>query len=124
MAAEEGSAGGLTRSAGLHTISLSPPGDTVVARPEETVLSAILRSGAKVLFGCRGGGCGTCKMRLISGEVEHGRCSTAVLPKEEKDGGSFLSCQARPLSNLTVELTAKNRYRRPAATYWPGLFRS
>jgi CDP-4-dehydro-6-deoxyglucose reductase len=63
-------------------------------------------------------------MRLISGEVEHGRCSTAVLPKEEKAAGSFLSCQARPLSDLTVELTAKNRYRRPAATYWPGLFRS
>jgi CDP-4-dehydro-6-deoxyglucose reductase, E3 len=121
VAAEEGSAGGLRRTAGPYTISLSPPGDTVVCRPEETVLSAILRSGARVVFGCRGGGCGTCKMRVISGEVEFGRCSAAVLSKEEKNAGSFLSCQARPLSDLAVELTATNKYRRTAATHWPGV---
>jgi ferredoxin len=79
--------------------------------PEETVLTAILRSGASVMFGCRGGGCGTCKMRLISGQVDHGRCSAAVLLEEERASGWFLSCQARALSDLTVELTAANKYR-------------
>jgi ferredoxin len=74
-----------------------------------------------VVFGCRGGGCGTCKMRVISGRVEHGRCSVAVLPAEEKENGSFLSCQARPLGDLTVELTAANKYRGPMAAWrWPG----
>jgi ferredoxin len=58
-------------------------------------------------------------MRLISGQVEHGRCSAAVLSHEEKRTGAFLSCQARPLSDLTVELIAANRYRRPSAEYWP-----
>jgi len=87
------------------------------------VLSAILRSGAKVVFGCRGGGCGTCKMRLISGRVDHGRCSAAVLSEDEKGAGSFLSCQARPLTDLTVELTATNRYRRPAEAYWVTIVR-
>src|SRR5206468_12123674 len=79
---------------------------------EEIVLTAIMRSGAKVMFGCRGGGCGTCKMRLISGRVNYGRCSAAVLPEAEKREGAFLSCQARPLSDLTVELTEANRYRK------------
>jgi ferredoxin len=104
---------------GQYTVVFSPLGDTVVCRRDETVLAAILRSGAKVVFGCRGGGCGTCKMRLISGQVEHGRCSAAVLSHEEMVAGSFLSCQARPLSDLTVELTATNRYRRPSAEFWP-----
>jgi CDP-4-dehydro-6-deoxyglucose reductase len=112
VAADDGSTDYRTRTVGLYTISLTPPGDSVVCRPEETVLSAILRSGAKVAFGCRGGGCGTCKMRLLSGRVDHGRCSAAVLPEEQKRKGSFLSCQARPLGDLTVELTATNRYRR------------
>ena len=104
---------------GSYTVSLSPLGDAVVCRGDESVLAAILRSGAKVVFGCRGGGCGTCKMRLISGAVDHGRCSAAVLSHEEKAAGAFLSCQARPLSDLTVELTAANKYRRLAAAYWP-----
>jgi ferredoxin len=100
----------------VYTIRLSPVGDTVPCSPEETVLAAILGSGASVMFGCRGGGCGTCKMRVISGQVEHGRCSAAVLLKEEKASGWFLSCQARALTDLTIELTAANKYR--VLTWW------
>ena len=102
---------------GRYAVTFGPAGDTVECRGDETVLAAILRSGAKVVFGCRGGGCGSCKMRLISGRVDHGRCSVAVLSHEERGAGVFLSCQARPLSELTVELTAANRYRRPSAGY-------
>ena len=102
-----------------YTVNLVPLGDRVVCRRDETVLAAILRSGAKVVFGCRGGGCGTCKTRLISGRLEYGRCSAAVLPKDEKAAGSFLSCQGRPLSVLEVELIPENRSRRPSAAYWP-----
>ena len=95
----------------MYTIRLSPVGDAVVCGPGESVLAAILRSGASVVFGCRGGGCGTCKMRVMSGRVEHGRCSAAVLLEEEKLDGWFLSCQARALSDLTIELMAANKYR-------------
>jgi ferredoxin len=98
---------------------LTPVGETVACRPDETVLAAVLRSGAKLLFGCRGGGCGTCKMRLVAGAIDHGRCSAAVLPDDEKAKGAFLSCQARPLGDVTVELTAANRYRRSVfAAMW------
>ena len=102
----------------MYTLTLSPVGDPVPCDPGETVLAAILGSGASVMFGCRGGGCGTCKMRMISGLVEHGRCSTAALSKEERKSGWFLSCQARALSDLTIELTAANRYR--VLTWWRG----
>ena len=101
-----------------YTITLSAVGDTIPCRSGETVLTALLGSGASVRFGCRGGGCGTCKMRMTSGEVEHGRCSTAVLLEEEKESGWFLSCQARALSDLTIELTAANKYR--VLTWWRG----
>jgi ferredoxin len=118
VACDRGDTDGRGHTVGLYTVSFGPLGDRIVCRDDETVLSAILRSGAKVMFGCRGGGCGTCKMRLISGRVEYGRCSTAVLPEEAKREGAFLSCQARPLSDLTVELTRANRYRRPSDAYW------
>ena len=102
----------------MPRITLSPVSAVVTCGLDETVLAAILRSGASVMFGCRGGGCGTCKMRLVSGQLDHGRCSAAVLPEEEKDSGWFLSCQARPLSDLTVDLTAANKYRVLTSWRW------
>ena len=100
----------------MHSISLIPVGDIISGRSGETVLAAILRSGASVAFGCRAGGCGVCKMRLTSGQVDHGRCSASVLTGEEKESGLFLSCQAAPLSDLTIELTQANKYR--VLTVW------
>jgi len=102
----------------VHRITLSPVGIVVTCGPDQTVLTAILRSGASVMFGCRGGGCGTCKMRLISGRVDHGRCSAAILPQEERESGWILSCQARPRSDLSVELTAANKYRLLSSWRW------
>ena len=100
---------------GKITITLRPIGDAIVCEMGETVLGALLRSGARVVFGCRGGGCGACKMRLEAGRVDHGRCSAAVLPETERAQGWFLSCQAQPLSDITVELTRANGYRPPSA---------
>ena len=95
----------------VFTITLTPVGHTIACGPDDTVLAAILRSGGNVMFGCRGGGCGTCKMRLTDGRVEHGRCSVAILPEGDRVGGWFLSCQARPLADLTIELSPENRFR-------------
>ena len=104
----------------MYTIALMPAGHTLACDADETVLAAILRSGASVRFGCRGGGCGACKMRLTSGQVEHGRCSAAVLTEAEKAGGWFLSCQARALGDLTIEVSAENRYRLLRSWWGPG----
>jgi ferredoxin len=95
-----------------HTIMLLPMGHALPCTRGETVLSAILRSDARVYFGCMGGGCGVCKMRLISGQLDCGRYSVAVLSEEEKREGFFLSCQAKPLSDLAIQLTEANRYRK------------
>jgi ferredoxin len=97
-----------------YTITLLPMGEVLPCSPGKTVLSAILHSGARVFFGCTGGGCGVCKMRLISGHLDYGRYSAAVLSEEERREGFFLSCQAMPLSNLTIQLTEANRYRKVA----------
>ena len=97
-----------------YTITLLPMGEALPCPQGETVLSAILRSGVRVFFGCTGGGCGVCKMRLISGHVDYGRYSTAVLSEEERRQGFFLSCQAKPVGDLTIQLTEANRYRKTA----------
>jgi ferredoxin len=103
----------------IYTITLLPTGEVLPCAPGETVLSAILRSGARVFFGCTGGGCGVCKMRLISGHLDYGRYSVAVLSEDERREGFFLSCQAMPVSDLTIQLTEANRYRKAATFFHP-----
>lgn len=84
------------------------------------MLDAILGAGARVFFGCKGGGCGVCAMRLTAGRIDHGRYSTSALPDEEREAGWFLSCQARPLGDITVRLTDANRFRKPPSRVWWG----
>lgn len=95
-----------------YKITLRPDGYQVMCREGETVLSALLRSGFRVFYGCRGGGCGTCKMQLSSGSVNYGLYSKAVLTDEEKAQGYFLSCQALPCSDLEIRITEENKLRK------------
>lgn len=100
-----------------YTITLLPMGEVLPCAREETVLEAILRSRTRVYYGCMGGGCGVCKMRLVSGQLDYGRYSVAVLSEEERRQGFFLSCQAKPVSDLTIQLIKGNRYRKVATFF-------
>ncbi|MDO9372476.1 MAG: CDP-6-deoxy-delta-3,4-glucoseen reductase [Gammaproteobacteria bacterium] len=71
----------------------------------ETILDAALRHGLSLPYGCRGGVCGACKSRLITGEVDYGMSQLPALNSADMAAGYALLCQARPLSDVTVELS-------------------
>jgi ring-1,2-phenylacetyl-CoA epoxidase subunit PaaE len=56
-------------------------------------------------FACKGGVCGTCRARLVSGEVRMRR--NFALEQAELDAGFVLTCQSLPVSEeLTVDYDA------------------
>jgi ring-1,2-phenylacetyl-CoA epoxidase subunit PaaE len=56
-------------------------------------------------FACKGGVCGTCRARLVSGEVRMRR--NFALEQAELDAGFVLTCQSLPVSDqLTVDYDA------------------
>jgi ring-1,2-phenylacetyl-CoA epoxidase subunit PaaE len=59
-----------------------------------TVLDAVRSARAEVPFACRGGVCGTCRARVLSGEVDMQR--NFALEPEEVSQGYVLTCQSRP----------------------------
>ncbi len=66
------------------------------------ILDAALGVRADVPFACKGGVCGTCRCRLVEGEVEMER--NYALEPEELDRGIRLACQSRPLTDkVTVD---------------------
>jgi NAD(P)H-flavin reductase len=68
--------------------------------PNESVLDAAQRAGLEIPFSCRKGVCGTCKGRVISGEVR-AFAGDALGPAERAEG-QVLFCNARPRSDLII----------------------
>ena len=71
-------------------------------REGQTILDAALAAGIPYPHGCRSGRCGSCKSRLIEGEVELLQHSRFALTEEEKADGLILACRAMPQTDAAV----------------------
>ncbi|MFN3746974.1 MAG: 2Fe-2S iron-sulfur cluster-binding protein [Hyphomicrobiaceae bacterium] len=79
----------MTRS---HQITIN--GNSFVARHGEVLLDAALNNGVDLPYDCRAGHCGTCCVRLVSGEVRGG---------EGSEPGIVHACQCRIVGDVVVE---------------------
>ncbi len=71
---------------------------------EDDLVTGAEKQGLSLVFGCRQGVCGTCKVRCLSGEVCLGKeASLDALPETEREQGFILSCVTSPRSDLTLE---------------------
>lgn len=72
---------------------------------DEKVLIAMERLGRDDIFvGCRGGGCGICKVKVVSGAYRTGKMSRLQVSEDEEAAGFALACRLYPLDNLQIEL--------------------
>lgn len=67
-----------------------------------TVLETALEAGVPYPHGCRTGECGSCKSKLIAGQVNLGPYDDAVLSAEERSSGLILACAARAMTDVQV----------------------
>jgi 2Fe-2S type ferredoxin len=79
----------------------SAGGRTVRCRVDQFVLDAGEDAGIPLSYSCREGACGTCKSKLLSGQVhmEH----NGGIRQREIDAGYVLICCSTPLSDLLIE---------------------
>jgi ring-1,2-phenylacetyl-CoA epoxidase subunit PaaE len=66
----------------------------------EAILDAALRVRGDVPFACAGGVCGTCRARLLDGEVRMSQ--NFALEPEELERGYVLTCQSHPVTRSVV----------------------
>ena len=96
----------------MAEVTVLPGAVRIQVRDGETVLGAAMRCGFRYRFGCRRGGCGVCKVRLILGEVRYERpIASSVLTYDERVLGVCLSCRAVPVTNIIIELQEGDRLR-------------
>ncbi|MDM0043491.1 CDP-6-deoxy-delta-3,4-glucoseen reductase [Variovorax dokdonensis] len=89
--------------AATHSIIVEPSGRNFPAADDETILSAAIRQGIGLPYGCKDGACGSCKCRKLSGEVEMGPHQSKALSAEEQAKGYVLTCCARARSDVVLE---------------------
>lgn len=76
--------------------------------PDEHLLKGMLRLGRKgIPSGCHGGGCGVCKIRILSGEVDTLVMSRAHVTEQEQAEGFALACRCFPRSDVRLEVVGK-----------------
>lgn len=76
-------------------------------RADQTLLGGMEQLGRRgIPVGCRGGGCGVCKVRIESGSVRRERMSRCHVSAQEEAQGYVLACRAYPQSDLQVQAVA------------------
>ena len=90
----------------MPRVVLVPTGEQFTAEPGEAVLTAALRAGLNLPHSCKGGHCGSCRARLLAGDVDYPWPRPAGISDEEIRDGFALLCQARARSDLRVEARA------------------
>ena len=91
----------------MYDIKVDQFGHTFDCEEDETILEAALRNRVFLRYGCKHGGCGTCKVQLVDGDVEL-TASSYSLPPGERDAGTILVCQSYPLDDCVLDVAAMN----------------
>ena len=86
-----------------YQVRIEPLGHSIEVEDGQTILDASLRHGIYLPHACCHGLCGTCKVQVVDGEVDHGPASPFALMDVERDEGRCLACCAVPMSDMVIE---------------------
>jgi len=84
-------------------LTIEPLGVTIEVEDDQTILDAALRQGIYLPHACGHGLCGTCKVQVTDGDVDHGAANPFALMDFEREEGMTLACCATLLSDVTLE---------------------
>lgn len=91
-----------------YTVTIEETGETFRCSPQESLLNGMERLGKKgIPVGCRGGGCGVCKVQVTAGTFQKRVMSREYVSEEDEAAGRVLACRVRPTSDVTIAVLGK-----------------
>lgn len=93
-----------------HKVKLVATGEEFFCREDQHLLQGMQRfkAGLPMLklipVGCRGGGCGICRIKITAGEYEAKKMSRKHIPEEGQVRGVVLACRIYPRSDILIEV--------------------
>jgi len=103
--------GFLKKNKGPFTAKIMPLGKsiTVMGESSQNLLKVALENGINWPHNCRVGSCGTCRCKLVSGQIKPLNDFSYVLTGEELDDGYILACQTMLRSDIEVEVKLEDQ---------------
>jgi phenol/toluene 2-monooxygenase (NADH) P5/A5 len=86
-----------------YQVTIEPLGEIIEVEDDQKLLDAALRAGIWLPYACNHGVCGTCKVQVMDGDVEHNEASAFALMDVERDEGKTLACCATLNSDIVIE---------------------
>jgi CDP-4-dehydro-6-deoxyglucose reductase, E3 len=85
-------------------VRVSKSGRSFGVERGQSLLDAALRAGLNLPHSCKSGNCGSCRARLIQGDVRYPNGPPLGLADSEIADGLILLCQARAESDLSIDI--------------------
>ena len=94
--------------ANKHRVHIENTGEDYLCAEDENLLRGMEMLGRRgIPVGCRGGGCGVCKVRITSGEYLARKMSKSCVSDDELAAGIVLACRVFPRSELSLTVLGK-----------------
>ena len=91
-----------------HTVRIEDNGVTYTCAPTESLLEGMQRLGRRgIPMGCRGGGCGVCKVEILDGEFRTRAMSCDHVDDDDRNHRRLLACRVYPSGDLSVRVIGK-----------------
>ena len=89
-------------------VAIEGCGERLSCADSDNVLCAMEALGRKgIPVGCRGGGCGVCKIRITAGRYRCRAMSCQHVGAEDLAAGVVLACRVMPESDLVLEVLGR-----------------
>jgi ferredoxin len=89
----------------IHTVTIEDDGSSYRCSDTLTLLEGMESLGKKgIPVGCRGGGCGVCKVHVLSGSYTKRVMSREHVSEQDEAQGCVLACRVRPTSALSLRV--------------------
>jgi ferredoxin len=88
-----------------HTITIDDNASSYRCYESQSLLEGMESLGKKgIPVGCRGGGCGVCKVQVLSGSFTKRVMSREHISAAEEADGCVLACRVKPTSAVTLRV--------------------
>lgn len=88
----------------MANILITPDNVNFTVDENETILMAGLRNKLNLPHQCKNGVCGSCKCKIISGDIRHDDYNEKTLSNEELHEGYALLCKAHAASDIVLDI--------------------
>lgn len=91
-----------------HTVVIEETGESYRCAQNESLLAGMERLGKRgIPVGCRGGGCGVCKIEVTAGSFNHKVMSREYVSCDDEAAGRVLACRVFPTSDVRLRVLGK-----------------